>query len=64
MENTRTNTKTHLILKIGMLARKLNPNIEITSKEIEGLRNKSREELRGFIKELEDEIKNKGSHKK
>ena len=60
MENTRTNTKTYLIIKIGMLARKLNPNIEITSKEIKELRNKSRDELMGFIEEL----KKDGSERK
>ena len=56
-ENTRTNTKTHLILKIGMLLYKLNPNFyeEVTSKWMEEMRKKSREELRDFIEELKKE---------
>lgn len=54
MENTRINTKQDLILKIGRIVRKRNPNAEINSNEIEQLRKKSRPQLRQFIKELED----------
>ena len=54
-ENTRTDTKQFLILKIGRIANRMNPNFynEITSKEIESLKKKTRAELKNFIKELE-----------
>lgn len=45
-------TKTTLILRIGKEARRLNPEIEITSNEIEQLRKKTILQLTKFLEEL------------
>ena len=53
--NTRIDTKQFLILKIGRLSRKINPNYyeDITPEEIEQLRKKTTTQLKEIIKNLE-----------